>query len=294
MSNHLAQDRVPASAAFPIRGAACREFLAKIPVGAPAVTASCRIGVVLMVGLLCGARPVNGQREANDDGGRSAEGEHYTPVRWWYPLVAAGGTATIMLIDEPVQRLVQDHQSSAQDDVADITKEFKNPEVFVIIGGGTLATGLVLRKPGVARTGLQIFGAYGVSSAMMIATKWVFGRSRPSDTPDDAFDFNWFNGTQENSFPSGSSAVVFSLATTLSDAIGHPVAAVVLYGGAALNAWSRVYGNRHWVSDVAVGALYGITAAKLVNGRWRIFGLRPPTFLIGPDRSATVGYTVTF
>lgn len=224
----------------------------------------------------------------------AAQEEQYMSMQWWHPLVVAGGTGLIMLIDEPVQQFIQDNKSSGQDDVADVAKEFKNPEVFFIIGGGTIAVGLLAQQPIIARTGLQIFGAYGLSSAMMIATKWAFGRTRPSDTPDDPFNFSWFNGSQESSFPSGSSTVVFSLATTLSDAIGHPVVSVLLYTGATLNAWSRVYGNRHWVTDVALGAVYGVAAAKLVNGRWRIFGVRPPTFLIGPDKTANLQYSLSF
>ena len=224
----------------------------------------------------------------------AAQEEQYMSIQWWHPLVVAGGTGFIMLIDEPVQRFIQDNKSSEQDEVADVAKEFKNPEVFFLIGGGTLAVGLLAQQPAIARTGLQIFGAYGLSSAMMIATKWAFGRPRPSDTPDDPVNFSWLTGSQESSFPSGSSTVVFSLATTLSDAIGHPVVSVLLYTGATLNAWSRVYGNRHWVSDVALGAVYGVAAAKLVNGRWRIFGVRPPTFLIGPDKIANLQYSLSF
>jgi membrane-associated phospholipid phosphatase len=49
--------------------------------------------------------------------------------------------------------------------------------------------------------------------------------------------------------------------------------------------WSRLNDNRHWLSDVAAGALVGITSAKLASGRWRIFGLRPPSIIVGPGRA---------
>ena len=55
-------------------------------------------------------------------------------------------------------------------------------------------------------------------------------------------------------------------------------ATVGLYGMATAVGWSRINDNRHWLSDVAAGALVGITSAKLVSGRWRIFGLKPPLF----------------
>jgi len=46
--------------------------------------------------------------------------------------------------------------------------------------------------------------------------------------------------------------------------------------------FARVYQLEHWVSDVVGGAALGIYSAKLVSGRWRIFGLKPPGFLLAP------------
>jgi membrane-associated phospholipid phosphatase len=75
------------------------------------------------------------------------------------------------------------------------------------------------------------------------------------------------------------------MATTLGDAIGNPWVSGSLYLFAAGTAWSRVYDRRHWPSDVFVGAALGIASAKLVNGRWRIFGIRSPEFLVGPGEA---------
>lgn len=220
--------------------------------------------------------------------------DEFTTLKWWHPVVAVTGIGILFAVDQPVRKFVQGNRSATLDDVSDVAKRFKEPEVFYVAGGGAIAVGLLAGLPTVTRTGLQIFAAYGLSSVMMIATKWVFGRSRPSQTPNDALNFDWFNGGGGSSFPSGSAAVVFSLATTVADVVDHPVASVVLYGGATLNSWSRVNGNRHWVTDVALGALYGITAAKLVNGRWRVFGLRPPKVLVGLDGRTTVQYSASW
>ena len=128
---------------------------------------------------------------------------------------------------------------------------------------------------------------------MMIGTKWAFGRSRPSGTPDDPTDFDWFDGGENSAFPSGSAAVVFSLATTVADAVDRRPVSVLLYTGATLNAWARLNSDRHWLSDVALGALYGVTAAKLVNGEWTVFGLELPAMWTD-GRSAGLGYTLRF
>jgi membrane-associated phospholipid phosphatase len=83
-------------------------------------------------------------------------------------------------------------------------------------------------------------------------------------------------GGESAAFPSGTAAVVFSLATTTSDAIDRLPASVLLYGAATAASWGRLDKNRHWLSDVAAGALVGITTAKLVNGEWTVFGLQLP------------------
>ncbi len=212
----------------------------------------------------------------------------YRTLRWWHPVVAAAGVSALLLVDEPLRDFIQDHRSNTLDDIARVTNKFKDPPVFLVSGGAAIVGGLATGHPVVTRTGLQIWAAYGLSSAMMIGTKFVFGRTRPSATPDDPFDFDWMNGGEDASFPSGSSTVSFSLATILADAIHHPAATVILYTAAASNAWARLNGDRHWLTDVTAGALYGITAAKLVNGHWRVFGLRPPSFLIGPDGQAAI------
>lgn len=212
-------------------------------------------------------------------------------IKWWHPVVAGAGTAALFLIDEPIQDFIQDNRTEGLDDIGNVTKEFKDPVVFAVSGFGAIAVGLVASEPKVTVTGLHIITAYGLSSAMMIGTKWALGRARPSDTPDDATNFDLFNGTEDSAFPSGSAAVVFSLATTLADAIDRWPASVLLYTGATLNAWARVNSNRHWFSDVALGALYGITAAKLVNGEWSIFGLQLPSAWTD-GRSAGLQYSL--
>jgi membrane-associated phospholipid phosphatase len=78
------------------------------------------------------------------------------------------------------------------------------------------------------------------------------------------------------------------MAASWSDEIHKTWATIGLYGVATGVAVARVYQLEHWVSDVVGGAALGITSAKLVSGRWRIFGLRPPGFLATPTGAAIV------
>jgi membrane-associated phospholipid phosphatase len=77
--------------------------------------------------------------------------------------------------------------------------------------------------------------------------------------------------------------MAFALATSLADDIHRVPATVALYTVATGTALSRLNDDRHWLSDVAGGAVLGVTSARLMSGRWRVFGLRPPSVIIAPQ-----------
>lgn len=207
---------------------------------------------------------------------------------WWHPIAAGGAVAaTILVIDEPVRDWMQPAPESL-DGLSDFAARFKDGPVYWYTAAGLAGIGLAAKEPKVAATGVHVITAYGMAGWMNISLKWAFGRTRPSQTPGDVNEFDFFGGGENAAFPSGSAAVVFSLATTLADAVDRTPVSIVLYAGAGLNSWARLHANRHWVSDVAMGALVGITAAKLVNGEWTVFGLRPPTLWTDGRRSGMV------
>lgn len=73
------------------------------------------------------------------------------------------------------------------------------------------------------------------------------------------------DGSTRNSFPSGHTATAFMAATMLHKEYGHlsPWVSVGAYTVATLTGVSRQLNNRHWVSDVMVGAGIGILATEL-------------------------------
>jgi membrane-associated phospholipid phosphatase len=77
----------------------------------------------------------------------------------------------------------------------------------------------------------------------------------------------------------------------MSDEIHRLPVSVLLYGAATLTAWSRLNDDRHWLSDVITGAAIGVTSTKLMNGHWRVLGIRGPRFLLEPN---AVGVTLRF
>ncbi len=210
-------------------------------------------------------------------------------IRWYEPLVVLGGIALSGALDESVANHFRDHRSQTGDDVADAWAKVGTVGVGVVTAG-VLAGGLISHNEKVTHTGLRLLFSAALAGATAEVIKVGLGRERPFQNTS-AWDFDpWHSDT---SFPSGHATLAFAMAASLSDDIHRTWATVGLYAVATGVGVSRVYQQDHWVSDVVGGAALGITSAKLINGRWRVFGLKPPRFLIG-SRGPAVGWSLAF
>ena len=172
--------------------------------------------------------------------------------------------------------------SASKDGLARTVRHFGQIEVYGTVTAGLVAAGLVSGNDRLTRAGGRVAASLAFAGATSMATKLVAGRPRPEDSRD-ADGYVPLSG--QAAMPSGHTAMAFAFATALSDEVHRPWATVGLYTLATGVGWSRINDNRHWLTDVAAGAALGITSAKLMSGRWRIFGLRPPSVLLGPSHA---------
>ncbi len=206
-----------------------------------------------------------------------------TVLRWWHGALALGGLSAFMLLDQPLQEFVQGGRSASKDNLSATLRHFGQIEVYGSVTAGLVAAGLLTGNDKLTRSGGRLAATLAFTGAAGMAGKLLTGRPRPENAPDDADDFMPFSG--QAAMPSGHTAMAFAFATALSDDINRPWATIGLYTLATGVGWSRINDNRHWLTDVAAGAALGITSAKLMSGRWRIFGLRPPSVLLGPSHA---------
>jgi membrane-associated phospholipid phosphatase len=162
--------------------------------------------------------------------------------------------------------------SSALRGTADGVEMIGSPGA-IVFGGSLYAVGLIARKRTVADLGWHTLEALAVSGQVTSALKGLFGRSRPYAADGDARDFDFgggFGNTDRRSFPSGHTSMAFTFASVVAEETSHRwprahrVISPLAYAAATGVGLARMYNDKHWASDVALGAAIGTLSGRLV------------------------------
>ena len=186
-------------------------------------------------------------------------------VAFW--TAAAGVLLGAALADEQLRLASLQHQSSGLARLADAGDAMGS--------GRNLIGGLAIAYVGARLTGhrgfaskvLHVAAGYAVGNAIVGVAKPIVGRHRP-DSTNDAWRFDPFTTSGDyHSFPSSHSVHAFSLAAGTAIASRHVAVGATAFAAAGVVAWSRVYDDEHWTSDVTASAIIGIAAAA-TTVRW--------------------------
>lgn len=144
------------------------------------------------------------------------------------------------------------------------------------IGAGLYGVGRVFKYERVADLGWHGTEAVLLAEAMTFTIKGLAGRARPflshGEDPDALYLGKGFGNSDYTSFPSGHSTTAFAAAAAVTNETTRwwPrstwIVGPIMYAGATAVGLSRMYHNRHWASDVVMGAAIGtFTGRKVVQ-----------------------------
>lgn len=133
--------------------------------------------------------------------------------------------------------------------------------------------GRVAGKPRLTAIGAHATEAIAISGATTMLIKIVAGRQRPYVKVGDHANFDLGGGRKggRTSFPSGHTTAAFAFASAVATDLHYwrpdvaRIATPLLYGGAAAVGAARIYDDRHWVSDVVLGAAIGTIVGRMVT-----------------------------
>jgi len=168
--------------------------------------------------------------------------------------LAAGVLGGAFLLDEHVRSMALDHQGTLGRDLAEVGHTYGDwKRTAPILAGGGVLLGVALDgERGVRRATSAFFGVFAGSMSNTVLN-WTLGRSRPRDERG-VLHFDPFRGNA--SLGSGHTAYAFAIAAAVNE-VTDGGWAIPFYAVAAGTGLARIYGDRHWLSDVVVGGFIG-------------------------------------
>ncbi|WP_346237623.1 phosphatase PAP2 family protein [Niabella insulamsoli] len=193
--------------------------------------------------------------------GRPAHWQKKDWVKFGGIMTGIGG---LMLADKTIKSVALANQNNFSNSIANTVEPFGNFYGLYLFPA-VYAGGLVTKNEKMQHIGLAGGKSLVISTVVYTAAKKLIRRRRP-DATQTPFDYALpFSKRKYTSSPSGHTNTIFTVATAI--ALEFPEkkwVAPVVYSLASVTAASRIYHNRHWASDVLMGAALGHFVTKAV------------------------------
>jgi membrane-associated phospholipid phosphatase len=180
--------------------------------------------------------------------------EHFNAWFW-------GGTAVLttaaFFADEPLRGAFRRTDLSGFEPFLAAGEVFGNGWYCVPAAALVTGAGFLVKSKTMAALGTHLLEAYAITGLSVTAVKYLAGRSRPY-TGRDSLDFKppGLTGSRR-SFYSGHTTTAFAAAAVLSEFFDNPAVSIPVYILASLTGLQRITHDKHWLSDVVLGAATG-------------------------------------
>lgn len=176
-----------------------------------------------------------------------------------------GATSLTYAYDRDIQRNLKLKKSTEMTNATDAGTIAGDP--FIHLGLAALVYGAAIAadSPKWKETGEMMGESLILADASTFLIKEAVGRGRPNTTSLKG-DLNPFGFKKDyDSFPSMHTSSSFALASVLAATTETVAMKTAYYSAATFVAFSRLYQNKHWASDVVLGAALGELCGQVVR-----------------------------
>jgi membrane-associated phospholipid phosphatase len=180
-------------------------------------------------------------------------------------LAVAGAVGLTAAYDTDIRDHLRDSRSSRLESATDAGSLLGNPFLHLGVAAAVYGGGVVAESSRYKQLGEMLGEAVLLADAATLVTKQVVGRARPL-TGRSAGSFRPFAFASDyDSLPSMHTASSFAMASVMAAASESTIVRLGCYGAAAFVGFSRMYQDKHWASDVVLGAAIGELAGQVVT-----------------------------
>ena len=185
------------------------------------------------------------------------------PLRWkgkeWLTISGlTAGTILLTYADQPLRNATQGDQQ--YNTSAAVVGGLVYGEWYSIggVAGAFALYGMIAKDTSAKKIAIELFQAGVYSEFVTQILKMTVGRARPYMNLGSG-NFHAFVGSNPdyNSFPSGHSTSAFALSTVMARHAHTTALKILAYVPAGFTLFSRIYQDKHWVSDELIGAAIG-------------------------------------
>ncbi len=179
-------------------------------------------------------------------------------------LAVTGAVGLTYVFDDDIRKKLQGSKSKGMDKATDVGNLIGDPFLHIGIAAAVYVGGILGDSPRWKETGEMLGEAVILADATSFVLKEAIGRARPFVKGDKgSFRPGQFK-TDYDSMPSMHTSSSFAMASILAATSENIPTKMLYYSAATFVGFSRIYQDKHWASDVLLGAAIGELCGRIV------------------------------
>jgi membrane-associated phospholipid phosphatase len=180
-------------------------------------------------------------------------------------IATAGAVGLTYIYDADIRDKLQGAKSSSLDKAADVGDILGNPFLHIGLAAALYSGAIIADSPKYKELGEMLGESVILADATTLVLKQAIGRARPFVAGDKS-SFRPFQFKNDyDSMPSMHTSSSFAMASVLSATSESILAKLTYYAAATFVGFSRMYKDKHWASDIVLGAAIGELCGRVVT-----------------------------